>query len=345
MPASSAVLPVSVIIPAYNEEVSLGVLLEDLRMQERSPAEVVVVDAGSTDRTAEVARAYAPWVRVIQVDRAYPGQARNIGVEYAQYSIVAFWDGEMRVAPQTLKCLCEPILSDKADFAQGRLYLREGSDVFWVYATIVLGSFIADEKGIYSLHPVACCAMKKSLYVQVGGCPPYRASEDHIFRRAVERSGARIVEEPEAISWWSPQVTAKGLFRKTRLYARHNLIAGDPLRWFKRLYGYYAGLLLVVLLVGLLWSWGKGLLTGAFLWVGLIGARSTWHLWRKRGIIRQARAFRRSLSWGYLLKMVPLLTAVTDMASWLGFFDWLLLDKVGIAPEKYPDPQLKTPAA
>jgi glycosyltransferase involved in cell wall biosynthesis len=168
MPALSEGLPVSVIIPAYNEEVSLGVLLEDLRVQERPPAEVIVVDAGSTDRTAEVARAYAPWVRVIQVDRAYPGQARNIGVAYAQYPIVAFWDGEMRVAPQTLKHLCEPILSGKADFAQGRLYLREGSDVFWVYATILLGSFIADEKGIYSLHPVACCAMKKSLYVQVG---------------------------------------------------------------------------------------------------------------------------------------------------------------------------------
>jgi hypothetical protein len=68
-------------------------------------------------------------------------------------------------------------------------------------------------------------------------------------------------------------------------------------------------------------------------------------LWRKRGIIRQALAFRRSLSWGYLLKMVPSLTAVTDIALWLGFFDRLLLDKVGIAPEKYPDPQLKTPAA
>jgi hypothetical protein len=92
-------------------------------------------------------------------------------------------------------------------------------------------------------------------------------SEDHVFRRAVERSGARIIEEPEAISWWSPQVTAKGLFRKTRLYARHNLIAGDPLWWFKQLYGYYAGLLLVVLLVGLLWSLGRGLLTGG-LFVG-----------------------------------------------------------------------------
>ncbi len=345
MPASSEVLPVSVIIPAYNEEASLGVLLEDLRMQGRAPAEVIVVDAGSTDRTAEVARAYAPWVRVISVDRAYPGQARNIGVAYAQYPIIAFWDGEMRVAPQTLKHLCEPILSGKADFAQGRLYLRGGSDVFWVYATILVGSFIVDEKGIYSLPPVACCAMKKSLYVQVGGCPPYRASEDHIFRWAVERSGARIVEEPEAISWWSPQVTVMGLFRKTRLYARHNLIAGDPVRWFRRLYGYYAGLLVVVLLVGLWWSWGGGLLGGVFFWLGLIGARSTWHLWRKRGIIRQALAFRRSLSWGYLLKVVPWLIAVTDIASWLGFFDWLILDKVGIAPERYPEPQLKTPAA
>jgi hypothetical protein len=43
--------------------------------------------------------------------------------------------------------------------------------------------------------------------------------------------------------------------------------------------------------------------------------------------------------------MVPWLIAVTDIASWLGFFDWLILDKVGIAPERYPEPQLKTPVA
>ncbi len=344
-PVLSEVLPVSVIIPAYNEEASLGSLLEDLRMQERPPAEVIVVDAGSTDRTAEVARAYEPWVRVIQVDRAYPGQARNLGVKYAQYPIVAFWDGEMRVAPQTLRRLCEPILSDKADFVQGRLYLREESEVFWVYSVILLGSFVVDREGFYSLHPVAGCAMKKAFYKQVGGSPPYRASEDHVFRRAVERNGARIVEGPETLSWWSPQVTAMGLFRKIRLYARHNLIAGDPLGWFKRLYVYYGGLLLVGFLISLFWGWGKGLLGGVFLWVGLIGARSAWHLWRKRRVIRQAFVLRRSLSWGYLLRMVPLLTAAIDIASGLGFLDWLLLDKGGMAPERYPEPQLKAPVS
>lgn len=344
-PVLSEVLPVSVIIPAYNEEASLGSLLEDLRMQERPPAEVIVVDAGSTDRTAEVARAYTPWVRVIQVDRAYPGQARNIGVAHAKYPIVAFWDGEMRIAPQTLRRLCEPILLDEAAFVQGRLYIREGSEVFWVYALMILGSFVVDREGAYSLPPVAGCAMKKSLYRQVGGSPPYRASEDHVFRRAVERSGARIVERPEALSWWSPQVTFMGLFRKIRLYARHNRIAGDPLGWFKRLYVYYGGLLLVDFFSCLFWGWGKGLLGGVFLWVGLIGARSIWHLCRKRRVIRQALTLRRSLSWGYLLWIVPLLMAAADIASWIGFLDWLLLDKGGIAPERYPEPQLKAPVS
>ena len=345
MPVLSETLPVSVIIPAFNEEASLGSLLKDLRMQERPPAEVIVVDAGSTDRTAEVARAYEPWVRVIQVDRAYPGQARNLGVKYAQHPIVAFWDGEMRIAPQTLRRLCEPILLNEADFVQGRLYLREESEVFSVYAVIILGSFVVDKEGVYSLHPVAGCAMKKSLYRQVGGSPPYRASEDHVFRRAVERSGARIVEMPEAISWWSPQLTFMGLFRKIRLYARHNRIAGDPLGWFRRLYVYYGGLLFVVFLSGFFWGWGKGLLGGVFLWVGLISVRSAWHLWRKRCIIVQALARRQSLSWGYLLRMVPLLMTAADIASWIGFFDWLLLDKCGMAPERYPEPQLKAPVS
>ncbi len=48
----------SVVIPALNEERYLGGLLSDLAAQTRPPDEVMVVDAGSTDRSAEVARRF-----------------------------------------------------------------------------------------------------------------------------------------------------------------------------------------------------------------------------------------------------------------------------------------------
>ncbi len=341
--ALSNVLPVSVIIPAYNEEASLEALLSDLGAQENPPAEVIVVDAGSTDRTAEIARAYAPWVRLIQVDRAYPGQARNIGVAHAECPIVAFWDGEMRVAHQTLRHLVKPILRGKADFVQGRLYLRNCSLVFWAYMIISLKGVIEDTEGVYGKPPIASCAMRKSLYERVGGCPPYRAAEDILFRMAIEKSGAVIVEVPEAITWWSPQVSFWGLYSKIRTYGRHNLIAGDPVRWFRRLYMYYGGIFLAGILAGALGAWYMGLLMVVLLGVGLTGARSAWSLWRKRKVISQAIARQEpvGISWGYLFRMLPLLVFTIDMASWLGMLDWLILDKLGIAPERYPEPRIK----
>lgn len=340
----SDVLPVSVIIPAYNEEASLEALLNDLMAQEKPPAEVIVVDAGSTDRTAEIARAYTPWVRLIQVDRAYPGQARNIGVAHAQYPIVAFWDGEMRIAHQTLKHLVEPILRGEADFVQGRLYYKYGSLIFWVYIVVLLVEVAEEAEGSYGKPPIATCAMRKSLYERVGGCPPYRAVEDTLFRLSVEKSGAVIVEAPEVITWWAPQVSFWGLYSKIRTYSRHNLIAGDPVRWFRRLYLYYGGLFLAGVLGGGMGGWQVGLLMVALLGAALIGVRSAWSLWRKRKVISRAIARQEpvGISWGYLFRMLPLLVFIADMASWLGMLDWLLLDKLGIAPARYPEPRIKT---
>ena len=257
--------------------------------------------------------------------------------------IVAFWDGEMRIAPQTLKHLADPILREKADFVQGRLYYGNSSLIFWVYMVIQVGGALEAAEGIYGKPPIAACAMRKSLYEQVGGCPAYRAAEDFVFRLAVEKSGAVIVEAPEAITWWSPRVSFWGLYSKIRTYGRHNLIAGDPVRWFRRLYLYYGGLFIAGVLGGGVGGWYMGLLTAALLGIGLIGVRSTWSLWRKRKVISRAivRQEPSGISWGYLLRMLPLLVFAADMASWLGMLDWLLLSKLGIAPERYPEPRIK----
>ena len=46
----------SVVIPALNEERHLGQLLSDLQRQSRRPGEIIVVDAGSTDATVDIAK-------------------------------------------------------------------------------------------------------------------------------------------------------------------------------------------------------------------------------------------------------------------------------------------------
>jgi glycosyltransferase involved in cell wall biosynthesis len=68
---TSAGLRVSVVIPAYNAAHFLGEAIASIRSQQRQPDEIIVVDDGSTDQTAAVARS---WLR-------YPrsATARNLG--------------------------------------------------------------------------------------------------------------------------------------------------------------------------------------------------------------------------------------------------------------------------
>jgi glycosyltransferase involved in cell wall biosynthesis len=75
---------VSVVVPVRNEEHTVGPLLEDLIAQTRRPDEVVVVDGGSTDRTAMVVQSYIDKgypIRVIRTAHAYPGEGRNRGID------------------------------------------------------------------------------------------------------------------------------------------------------------------------------------------------------------------------------------------------------------------------
>ena len=90
-------LPViSVIIPAHNEQRFLPGLLDSLREHLEVDVEIVVVDCGSTDNTADVARRYP--CKLIRNDKKQtPSTTRNIGVEAASGQILVFLDADVVV--------------------------------------------------------------------------------------------------------------------------------------------------------------------------------------------------------------------------------------------------------
>ena len=86
-------MKVSVVIPAYNAERYLADALESVAAQTRQPEECLVVDDGSTDATATVARSF-PFVRYLQKANGGDASARNRGVEEAVGDVVAFLDSD-----------------------------------------------------------------------------------------------------------------------------------------------------------------------------------------------------------------------------------------------------------
>jgi glycosyltransferase involved in cell wall biosynthesis len=108
---------VSVVIPCLNEEVPIAAVVREVLAQQVD--EVIVVDNGSTDRTADfAARAGARVVRVAQ-----PGYGRacaaGAGAVDPRCDIVCFLDGDGSDVPAFMDDVVEPVASDRADFVMG----------------------------------------------------------------------------------------------------------------------------------------------------------------------------------------------------------------------------------
>jgi glycosyltransferase involved in cell wall biosynthesis len=84
----------TVVIPAFNAEQTLAAAIESVLGQSVPPAAVLVVDDGSVDRTAEIARAYEPQVRLIQQLNSGPGAATTRGFRAVTTPILACNDAD-----------------------------------------------------------------------------------------------------------------------------------------------------------------------------------------------------------------------------------------------------------
>jgi len=88
---------VSVIMPAFDAERYLPAAIDSVLRQTYADLELLIVDDGSSDETAQIGRWYAardPRVRVLQQPNAGPGPARNTGFRAAQGRYLAFLDSD-----------------------------------------------------------------------------------------------------------------------------------------------------------------------------------------------------------------------------------------------------------
>ncbi len=112
--------PVSLYIPCFNVQATIGDCIQGLLKQTYPPDEILVIDDGSSDRTAEIASGYP--VKVIRHERNKGlAAARNTGIKNSRNELVAFVDADCIPAPEWLERLVVCLEDEAVALAGGRL--------------------------------------------------------------------------------------------------------------------------------------------------------------------------------------------------------------------------------
>ena len=113
---------ISVVVAFFNNEDDLADCLDSIAAQSFTDLEVIMVDDGSTDHSAEIARAKAaadPRFTLIQPEHGGPGGARNRGVERARGEFLAFVDGDDVLPANAYELLLHALEQSGSDFVSG----------------------------------------------------------------------------------------------------------------------------------------------------------------------------------------------------------------------------------
>lgn len=103
---------ISVIIPVYQREKIISNILEDILKQTYQEYEVLIIDDGSTDKTADICKGYEKKdnrIHVYELQHGGVGSARNAGISFAKGEYIAFIDSDDRVEPEYLEMLYRKI--------------------------------------------------------------------------------------------------------------------------------------------------------------------------------------------------------------------------------------------
>ena len=213
---------VSVIVPAYNEEAGIAATIESMAASSYpGRLEIVVVDDGSTDDTAAIARSLGyPYVYVItQPNSGKPG-ALNTGIAASQSEVLVMVDGDTVFEPDTIERLVAPMRDPRVGAVSGNAKVgnRRGFLGGWQHLEYVTG-FNLDRRmydmlGIMPTVPGAIGAFRKRALRQVGGVSHDTLAEDTDLTMALCRTPWRIVYAPGAIAWTEAPGSLRQLWKQ-----------------------------------------------------------------------------------------------------------------------------------
>ena len=213
--------PVSIVVPAFNESVGVERAVRSLDASDYPEFEIIVVDDGSTDGTAElVEELRLDRVLVLRQSNQGKAAALNRGVDAARHEVVVMVDADTVFEPETLGRLVQPFAEHEVGGVSGNTKVGNRGRLLgrWQHIEYVMG-FNLDRRLYDTLQcmptvPGAIGAFRRQALADVGGVSGTTLAEDTDLTLAVGRAGWRVAYVEEALAWTEAPSSLRQLWRQ-----------------------------------------------------------------------------------------------------------------------------------
>lgn len=208
LPETDPEIDLSVIVPVHNAERYIKACVTSILNQEsRYRIQLILVNDGSTDRTAELLTEYLDMPDVVVVDfhdGGSAGKARNEGLLHAKGKYLMFVDSDDMLCPQAVETLMETAQRENADVVQGGWQYMDENGIH--------GHVQIYEEAVYTGRWRADCfdlpgmpwgkVYKRELFSKIRFPSNYTCFEDTIIHFLVFRSAGKIASIKENVYLW-----------------------------------------------------------------------------------------------------------------------------------------------
>lgn len=215
--------PVTVLVPAFNEEGVIARTLDALLLTDYPDFRVLVLDDGSTDSTAAIVETYAARhdrIRLVSKANAGKWSALNDGFRIAETDHIVTIDADTIVAAQTIRELMRPFSDGAVDAVCGNVQVGNVHNVLTAFQDVEYVTTQNYDRRAFSVLncisvvPGATGAWKRSSVLAAGGYSNQTLTEDADLTLSLLARGGRIVYAPAARSITEAPESHRALFKQ-----------------------------------------------------------------------------------------------------------------------------------
>ena len=215
---------ISIIIPSYHSQSTIGECLRSLKAQRVKERFEILVINSSNDETQKIVNEQFPTVQFVQLEkRIFAGTARNLGIQKSKGDIIVFIDADC--APSS-DWLSKVISWHQKGYrvVGGSIINGSNENIFSKaeYPLEILEFSPNNPKREVKFVSAANCSFRRVIFDEYGLFPDIRAGEDLILCHKIAESGEKIIFDPEIRVFHKNEIGFKNYLKKQIMHGKYS---------------------------------------------------------------------------------------------------------------------------